>query len=43
MKCVILINKSEVDVGGGGICHSISKDHVMHINGMPPGNDCVAI
>jgi hypothetical protein len=41
-KCVTLTNESGVDVARG-ICHSIKADLVIDSEGMPLGNDRIAV
>jgi hypothetical protein len=41
-KCVTLRNESGVDVARG-ICHNVKVDLVIDSDGMPSGNDCVAV
>jgi hypothetical protein len=41
-KCVILTNESGVDVARG-ICHCVNADLVIDSDGMPLGNDRVAV
>jgi hypothetical protein len=41
-KCVTLTNESGVDVAQG-ICHSVKVDLVIDSDGMPLGNDRVAV